>query len=227
MSGRSPQRVDPLLVFDFDGTIADSMTEVLAVYNSAADGLRVPSIASADMARLRGMRPRDLLSEFRIPMWKVPLILGAVRRGMRDRMERVRPFPGVGDAIRGLREAGARCAILSSNSRENVLRFLRQNALEEFDLCRCGATLLGKAARLRALLRDAGETPQHAFYVGDEVRDVVAAKELGMRSVAVSWGYSDRSALLLEGPDFLVDTPDELRRLPFAHAASGIGSAIV
>jgi phosphoglycolate phosphatase len=218
MSGRSPQHPKPLLVFDFDGTIADSMTEVLAVYNSAADRLRVPAIAPGDMARLRGMRPQDLLRELHIPMWKVPLILAAVRRGMRDRMGRVRPFPGIGDAIRSLRQAGARCAILSSNAQENVLRFLKQNALEEFELYRCGATLFGKAARLRALLKDAGEMPQQAFYVGDEVRDVVAAKEVGMRSVAVCWGYSDRSALLAEGPDFLVDTPEELARVPLGLA---------
>jgi phosphoglycolate phosphatase len=203
----------PLLIFDFDGTIADSLTEVLAAYNQAAGWLRVTRISRDDATRLRSLRPTDILRELAIPMWKLPLILGAVRRGLRARIDAVEPFPGVTDAIHALHRAGARCAILSSNSRANIERFLARQGIVELERLECGASTFGKAAQLRRLLRRAASTPRDAFYVGDEVRDVIAARDAGLRSVAVTWGYNDRTALLAEHPDVLVDSPAELASL--------------
>lgn len=202
-----------LIVFDFDGTIADSMAEVLAAYNQAAAGLGVAPISPTDVGRLRGMRPWDILRELHIPMWKLPLILRAVRQGMRDGIESVRPVPGIDAAVRSLRQAGARCAILSSNSQDNIRRFLVRNAMDEFDLLHSGATIFGKASQLRRLLKGAKGALHQSYYVGDEVRDVVAAREAGVRSAAVSWGYSHRSALQAEQPDVLADTPEQLSAL--------------
>jgi phosphoglycolate phosphatase len=52
-----------------------------------------------------------------------------------------------------------------------------------------------------------------AYYIGDEVRDIAAAAHAGIRSIAVSWGYSDRETLAAERPDHLVDAPEELVRI--------------
>jgi phosphoglycolate phosphatase len=198
------------VIFDFDGTLADSLGETIAVYNREADRLGVPTVAPSDVLRLREMQPRDALRELRIPLWKLPLIMTAVRRGMRSRIDHVKPFAGVGAAVRCLRQAGARCAILSSNGRENVERFLARHAMDEFEWVQCGASAFGKASRLRSLLKSLKPLPAASCYVGDEVRDVVAAEEVGLRSVAVTWGYSSRSALEAARPDLLVDTPEQL-----------------
>jgi phosphoglycolate phosphatase len=203
MTTQPPCDATRLVVFDFDGTLADSLSETIAVYNDEAD-------TAPDLPRLRAMRPWDVLRALHIPMWKVPLILAAVRRGMRDRIERVEPFAGVGAAVSGLRQAGARCAILSSNGRGNVERFLARHAMDEFEWVQCGASAFGKASRLRSLLKSLKPLPAASCYVGDEVRDVVAAEEVGLRSVAVTWGYSSRSALEAARPDLLVDTPEQL-----------------
>ncbi len=198
-----------LVLFDFDGTIADSLVTVVEVYNELAPSLGIPSIDASD-AELRHMSPREALRARDIPLWKVPRMMAAVRAGLRDRMHAIPPFPGVDDAIGALHEAGFRCGIVSSNARENIERFLARRRIDGLEILGTGTSLFGKGAVLRKVLRKERAEAARAFYVGDEVRDVAAAAEAGMRSVAVSWGYASRRALAAAGPDFLVDHADEI-----------------
>jgi len=55
--------------------------------------------------------------------------------------------------------------------------------------------------------------PSEVAYVGDEVRDVEAAREVGVTSIAVSWGYAERAALTALEPSYLVNEPLELEVL--------------
>jgi phosphoglycolate phosphatase len=199
-----------VVVFDFDGTIADSFAEVHDVYRELAARLGLPLPTDAEIDALRRMGPTDALRASSIPLWRLPAIVAAVRHGLRDRMHALRPFPGIHDAIRALHAAGCRCCVLSSNSRENVGAFLSRHEMRELGIVSCGASLLGKGSRIRRLVRGMACADADVFYVGDEVRDVLAASEAGVRSVAVSWGFNHRSALEAAGPDFVVDAPEQL-----------------
>lgn len=198
-----------LVLFDFDGTIADSLAIAIQVYNEIAPSLRIPRI-TADDDRLRHMNPREALRANAIPMWKVPPLIVAIRFRLRSRIDAVPIFPDIAAAIDELRAAGHRCAIVSSNSRENIERFLARNRIEGLEILATGVGLFGKPKALRKALRTAGATAANAVYVGDETRDIVAAREVGMRSIAVSWGYAGRSALVATNPTHVVDTPREL-----------------
>jgi phosphoglycolate phosphatase len=203
----------PVIVFDFDGTIADSLAATLAVYNEVAPQLRVPRISADRLPALRRMRPLEAMKALGIPVWKVPSIMSTVRTALRSRSQAVQPFPGMPAVLHDLRAAGCRCCILSSNARENIEPFLARHQLPPFDRYSCGASLFGKGARLRKLLQALEPAPARAFYVGDEVRDIIAAAEAGIHSVAVSWGHADRTTLAAAAPDFLIDTPEDLVRI--------------
>lgn len=203
----SPRRA---AIFDFDGTIADSLHEVAAVYNEVAVELGVPVLATSDYATIRQMSPTEALRAFQVPLRKLPRLMSAVRGGMRERIPSLRPFDGIPDALRQIHGNGCRCGILSSNAPENVHHFLDLNGFGQFDLFSCGASLFGKAARLRRLVRQVKLAPEHIYFVGDEVRDITAAAEAGVRSIAVSWGYAAREALAAARPDHIADTPSEL-----------------
>jgi phosphoglycolate phosphatase len=79
-----------------------------------------------------------------------------------------------------------------------------------FDLFSCGASFLGKASRLRKLTRRLRLPDTEIFYIGDEVRDITAANEVGIRSIGVSWGLATREALLSVQPSHIADTPEQL-----------------
>jgi phosphoglycolate phosphatase-like HAD superfamily hydrolase len=173
-------------------------------------GLGVPQITFEELAHLRRLEPLEVLRELDVPLWKVPRIMTAVRREMRAHMHALEPFGGIPEVIRGLGQAEVRTAIVTSNARENVRAFLSRHQLTGFETLSCGASLFGKASRIRGVLEQLAVSHESAFYVGDEPRDIVAARKVGVRTVAVTWGYGAREALAAQEPDILVDTPDEL-----------------
>ena len=199
-----------LAIFDFDGTIADSMAQVVLAYNEAAPELRLPPLGAEDLARLRTLSPMQALAALHVPLWKVPGMMVSVRKRLAERVPLLQPFPGVASAIAALRDAGCRLAIVSSNSQPNIESFLARHEIHGFDPLSCDVGMFGKAKRLRALLAQLKVAPQQACYVGDEIRDVEAASAARIASVAVSWGYSERSALQAAGPHHLVDSSEQL-----------------
>lgn len=200
----------PVVLFDFDGTIADSLAVVVPAYNEVATEMGLPALGPGDVEALRRMGPREALRAHAVPVWRVPRLVARVRERLRDRMDGVVPFPGIDPAIRALREAGCRCGILTSNARENVDAFLSRHGMTHFEVISCGASLFGKGALLRRLVQRTGAHVEHVVYVGDEVRDVAAAASAGTRSIAVTWGYAHRDTLVAQRPGALVDAPGEI-----------------
>ena len=103
--------------------------------------------------------------------------------------------------------------ILTSNTQENVKQFLGKNELNFFDFIRTGKSVFGKSHIINKIIKQRHASKSEAFYVCDEVRDIEAAKKSGIKSIAVTWGYNTKDALIKENPDFLVNSPDELRNI--------------
>ena len=90
---------------------------------------------------------------------------------------------------------------------------MHTHQLTMFEQVAGGASMFGKAGALKKLIEKGKLDPNRVHYVGDEVRDVAAAKAAGVRSIAVSWGYAQRAALAALNPDHIVDTPAQLVQL--------------
>jgi phosphoglycolate phosphatase len=107
--------------------------------------------------------------------------------------------------------------IITSNTQEVVNPFLTTHSLD-----RCfinvvgGGTIFGKGRLLAKYVKRYGFSPDYTVYVGDEVRDIQAARFAGLRSAAVTWGFNSREALALAKPDWLVDEPQELTAIAAA-----------
>ena len=204
-----------MVIFDFDGTIADSQEHVIAEYNRIAPRFRVKPIDPAELPRLRALSGPVAMKEHGVTFWKLPLIVSTMRRALRNHAAGLEPHRGVADALRALAASGCRLGILSTNSKENIDSFLRRHELAMFEVVAGGASMFGKARTLRRLSRELRLDPARTFYVGDEIRDVEAAAKAGMRSIAVAWGYADRGALARSQPTHLADDPGDLIR--FVH----------
>lgn len=187
-----------LAIFDFDGTLADTFQVMLAGMAGAA---ATHGFRPFDLARLddyRGMAPRELMAELGIPAWKLPRIVATMRRELAARRADMRLFAGAGECLARLRAGGVRTAVVSTNSRDNVVAVLGEAApwVDDFD---CGASMFGKAGHLRRVVRRSGLAPAQALCVGDEVRDVEAARAAGLAIATVAWGYALPSALAAAG----------------------------
>lgn len=198
-----------LLILDFDGTLADSFPWFLGALDelSRVFGFRAPSAAEAQALRSQGTRA--ILSALRVPLWKLPAIAVHMRR-MASEAPPPPLFPGIPEALEGLAAAGASLAIASSNSEAQIRRTLGPALAARIGHYACDAALLGKAARFRRVLRHSGIAASEAMSVGDELRDIDAAREAGIAAGAVTWGYAEPGALRAAGPDALFEDPAEL-----------------
>lgn len=199
------------LIFDFDGTIADSFELALDI---AHELLGLEQINKKELARLRGMPPAKIIRELHIPLTRLPRLLLTGRQMMHARIGEVHPFSGIGETIRALHTSGFHLLVMSSNSEQNVRTFLRANRLEPyFDGVYGSVALFNKSTALRKVLRRNRLDTADCFYIGDEVRDIVAATKVGVEPVAVTWGYQAVAALEAYHPYALAKKPADLLRI--------------
>ena len=145
-----------------------------------------------------------------VSMWKLPQLMLAMRAEVHDDSQSVKPVPGIASALRDLSAANCRLAIVTSNSEPNVRTFLTRHDMDNFETVVAGASMFGKATRLRRLLKFAHVQASRAVYIGDTGPDIRAARDAGTAAVAVSWGFNEAGPLRAEMPDALVDSAGEL-----------------
>ncbi len=110
-------------------------------------------------------------------------------------------------------DAHFQIGILTSNTQENVKQFLDKNEMDFFDFIRTGKSVFGKSHMINKIIKQRHVSKSEAFYVCDEVRDIEAARKSGIKSIVVTWGYNTKDVLIKENPDFLVNSPDELKNI--------------
>ncbi|MGG5818725.1 HAD hydrolase-like protein [Falsiroseomonas sp. HW251] len=198
-----------LVIFDFDGTLADSWPWFLTTLDGTADRFGLARITPAKADALRGQDTGAILKQLGVPIWKVP----AIAAHLRAEVLRAPPpplFPGIPELLRRLARRGIVTAIASSNSEAQVARTLGGELLPLIAHRALEASLFGKPAKLKRLLREAGVAPADALFIGDEVRDIEAARDAGVAIGAVAWGYASPALLAARKPDAMFDTPEAI-----------------
>lgn len=199
-----------LIIFDFDGTLADSFPYFLSTINTLAKIYNFPPINPEDVDQLRGMDARQLMKNAHLPAWKIPLIAKAFIRLMAKDIEQIHLFKGVPDLLKQLSNQGVQIAIVSSNSEANIRRVLGPQTAALITYYGCGTSLFGKQHKFRKAMANRGVKPNEVLCVGDEVRDLEAAKGAAMAFGAVAWGYT-RVDVLEAHPDIaLFYTVDDI-----------------
>jgi HAD superfamily hydrolase (TIGR01549 family) len=206
----------PTLIFDFDGTIADTLSAVIRLVNEHADEFKIQPLADKDVENLRGMSNRDIMKKYQIPLVKMPSLVLRTQKELHQRIDQVELFPGIRDLILGLKNRGFRLGILTSNSRENVLKFLRARHLDIFDFIHAESNFFGKTRALLHLLKKYDLRKDEVIYVGDETRDIEACQNADISVIAVSWGFHRKELLRGKNPTYLVDSPKEIENIIFA-----------
>lgn len=189
-----------LIMFDFDGTLADSLPWLRQALNGAAERYRFRPIREDEVERLRGLDARGLMQHLGVSPWKVPWMAFELKRAMTREAGQIAPFPGAAAVLEALATRGVQLALVTSNRLENVRRILGPGSVERFAACECDVSLFGKKARFRRVLRRLGIAPGRALYIGDEVRDADAARAARVPFGAVAWGYTTVAALERSGP---------------------------
>lgn len=202
----------PAVIFDFDGTLPDSFSLLLDSYNRLAPQYKATQVTPDDITRLReDTNPKAALKEFNISLFKLPRLIRAVRADFKKNISTVALHPGIGAAIRDLRDRGYQLGILSSNDADTVKQIIARHELQDyFEFYYSNNKVFKKQTNLRKIFKTHHIDPTSVVYVGDETRDVRAANAINIPSLAVSWGFQSADALMKAGATRVVSSPDEL-----------------
>jgi phosphoglycolate phosphatase len=201
-----------LAIFDLDGTLVDSYPWFLTVVNDVARRYGFKPIEPDDVESLRRAGSREILERLDVPLWKLPAIAAHMHGLKRERGAALPLFPGVDATLRTLKDAGIALALVTSDNEENARRQLGASAAH-FSHFACGASLFGKPSRFRSVVRRAGVAPSRTIAIGDEVRDIEAARAAGIACAAVAWGYAAVEALAAHAPDMMFSEMMDIERL--------------
>lgn len=203
----------PLLIFDFDGTLANTLETGIEIFNDLAESYGLHQITIEEARELRKLNTRALLDHLGISRLMAVKLGAHIRKLLHERMDEVEMIVGAQQAVLELHRSGFRLGVLSSNSADNVRMFLKRfGLLECFGFIEAGVSLFGKPQRILNVLKKLKVDPAQVMYVGDETRDMEAARKSKVSGLAVCWGANGREAMETEDPDFCIDDPVELLR---------------
>lgn len=201
-----------LVVFDFDGTLADSARWMRGVIDEMAVKHHFKRVHDDEIEVLRGQSTRAILAYLGIETWRLPFIARDVRRLSAAAAPSLRLFEGVAELLRSLHGRGVTIAVVTSNAEATVRTVLGADASLVSHYA-CGASLFGKDRKLAALVRNVGVPRSEVLCLGDETRDIEAARAVGLTAAAVTWGYATEAVLRAAAPDHVFHRVAEVAAL--------------
>lgn len=202
-----------IIIFDFDGTIADSFPPMVKILKKQVKEMGYGDLTDKQIEIMRSMRPLDIITHFKFPFWKIPKLIQTVREELFNQIDKVKVFQGINELINNLKTKKIKYGILTSNSKKTVEAFLNINKLEGFDFIESETNIFKKSSHLAFIIKKYFLNKKDVIYVGDEVRDIEACREVGVDIISVTWGYNNKAVLEKNRPTFIVNSPSEILKI--------------
>lgn len=205
-------KADKVVIFDFDGTLADVSAILRHLYSQEAIKRGWPEMTDKQYKKLRQGTIKQALGWAGIKVWQVPGLLRAGRSEFFKLSREVMLFEGAVELISDLKKDGWRIYVLSANSSETIRSVLSRNKVAKHVEILKRPALFGKAASIKNLVKKYDYDRSRVVVVGDEVRDIEAANKAGVRSIAVTWGLQDKSILKKTRPSKIASEVGEIKK---------------
>lgn len=200
-----------VIIFDFDGTVADTFDAIVRISNQLALEFGYKQASPEEIVHIKSLSSRQIIQQSGVSVFKLPFILQKLKSELNNEIHYLKPIPGIREALLEIKNKGNHLGIITSNARENVILFLQKNDLEGvFDFIYSEARIFGKSRAINQFIKRAKLKPTEVIYVGDETRDIEAAKRSHIKMIAVTWGFNSKKVLQEHHPDFLIHHPQQL-----------------
>lgn len=194
------------IVFDLDGTLVDSLPDIVASFRHAFGelGLEAPS---ADAVRAEVGLPLEAMYARFAPEAAVHDLSAAYRRHYPQHFaDRSRPYPGVSEVLAALRERGYALGVATTKRSDMARHLVRAMGLDDaIDHVQGTDGFPHKPAPDVVLRAVEALGAQGRWMVGDTTHDIGAGKAAGLRTYAVTWGTHDAERLRSAAPDVVAD----------------------
>ena len=210
----------PTVIFDLDGTLIDTAPDLMASLNHVLTSTGHKPVSYEEITWLVGQGARAMIERgwaiHNHPGTKEELdaafdaFIAHYSAAMPGKSK---PFPGLVNALDRLAAAGFRLAVCTNKSEAMALRLLeRLDLTHRFVAITGGDTFPVRKPHgdhIVGTVKRAGGDLQSAVMIGDSINDVLAARNAGIASIGVPFGYSDKPVEMLD-PDFIISHFDEL-----------------
>lgn len=200
------------VIFDFDGTLADTIGLVMRLYNEHAANFGSDPVDVSEFPTLRKLGYRRALKAKRIHWYVLPRLVAFIRREMRQHMHEVEPYDGIVDMLKALQSNGLSIGVLTSNDASLVQEFFTAHNFPAFNFVVSEKTIFGKDRALNKIVEIHKLDKDSVVYIGDEPRDITSSHKAGVKVIGVAWGLGGRELLEKSNPDLVVDTVAELQQ---------------
>jgi phosphoglycolate phosphatase len=202
-----------LIIFDYDGVLADTLEDLLQFGQAACNQLGVKHVVTKDdLANLEVMSFATYGRACEVPEHLVDEFVRLCLNSFAEKHSPPAVFTDLDPVLRYL-SIRHKIAIVTTNSSQNVHAFLVTHRLDSLIDAVYGVDTPGskaqKISRARDRLLENGKQ-ESVFMVGDALSDVLAARETSITSIAVTWGHQSLEILLRGNPDYVVSSPHEL-----------------
>ncbi|WP_332631387.1 HAD-IA family hydrolase [Halalkalibacter flavus] len=198
------------VLFDFDGTLADSRNVFISGWNAFAEKYQYRKIKLEELPSLRKLSILERAKRLNFPILKTPLIIPDFYRFYLKNAKEIKLYPRMKEVLDTLERQGHSTAIISSNSEDVIKEVLLRNQVLNISRVLSSNVIFGKDKLIRKFLKEHQLEKSDVIYVGDEQRDIIACKSAGIKVIWVSWGYDAKELVQEQNPDYLVYTPKEL-----------------
>lgn len=198
------------IIFDFDGTIVDSLDLAVSIYNEMAGRYNLNNLKQSDIAMLNKLSIPERIKLFNVPFYILPKMAIEFKRKYKEGIHLLKEIDGMREVIVELKRIGYQLSIISSNSVANIQQFLSSAKLEYFDHILTSKALFGKQTILKQTMRKLDLKREHLVYIGDELRDIESCKKAGVDMIAVTWGFDDAQLLKDGKPEYIAEQPADI-----------------
>lgn len=205
-----------LIVFDWDGTLMDSVDRIVACVRAAITELGLAPRSRQQISNIIGLGLHEAITTLYAgsdEAFVARMTASYRRQFLAENPTPSRLFDGAGETVRTLHDAGYLLGVATGKGRRGLDENLVQSGLGSlFHATRCADDAPSKPhpGMLEQLMEVLGATPERTLMVGDTIYDLEMARNAGADSVAVSYGVHDRSRLERVGPLACLDRPGDL-----------------
>ncbi len=200
-----------MLLFDFDGTLADTFLLGSQLINEYADRFGYQRI---DFEKNKNKSARELIKMAKVHWWEIPRLLRFFRRETIAHAQEIEAFTGIPELILSLHGKGIAMGVVSTNTQTIIDTFLDKYKIKDcFSYFKTEVSLFGKKRTLRKARRKLHRQGHDSLiYIGDELRDIDACKAADIPIISCAWGFNSFE-VLSENNNMVARDCGELERM--------------
>jgi phosphoglycolate phosphatase len=208
-------------IFDLDGTLLDTITDLGDSINRALDQFGHPHFSEAEYKLKVGNGMKKLLRRSVPAEYDDAYVEKVLKVFLRDyelhQFDHTAPYPGIVDLLHELNRKGILCGVISNKKNPNTQSIIK-HYFSDIPFTFVSGEVAGIDPKPDPTLtlhciQEMKLNPDEILYVGDTKVDIATGHNAGLKTVGVTWGFRDRKELVENHADFLIDHPTELLKL--------------